>query len=63
MVAILSRELGVLGCHKGEHWDHFCDDLPLVLNHATVAMYADDSTIYTSTHTPTEFTRILNEDL
>lgn len=26
----------------------FINDFPLILNHATVVMYADDSTIYTS---------------
>lgn len=30
---------------------------PLILNHVTVAMYADNSTIYASAHTPDELTK------
>ena len=41
----------------------FLNDLPLMLNHATVAMYADDSTIYSSSETASELERVLNNEL
>ena len=41
----------------------FLNDLPLILNHATVAIYADDSTIYTSSNTSSELERVLNGEL
>ena len=34
-----------------------------MLNHATVAMYADDSTIYSSSETSSELERVLNNEL
>lgn len=39
------------------------NDLSLILNCATIAMYADDSTVYTSAHRPAELRRVLNEEL
>lgn len=38
-------------CFISPYWN------PLILSHATVAMYADDSTIYASAHTPDELTK------
>lgn len=41
----------------------FTNDLPLVLNKASIAMYADDSTIYSSAFTSRELEETLNEEL
>lgn len=41
----------------------FINDFPLILDHATVAGYADDLTIYTSAYTTDELTKILNKEL
>lgn len=41
----------------------FTNDRPLVLNKASIAMYADDSTIYTSTRTTNELDTVLNSEL
>ena len=37
--------------------------MPLALGKASVSMYADDSTLYTSTTTATEMTETLNKEL
>lgn len=39
------------------------NDSPLILNCATIAMYADGSTVYTSAHRPAELRRVLNGEL
>ena len=41
----------------------FTNDLPLILNNASIAMYADDSTIYSSALTPRDLEKVLNEEL
>lgn len=41
----------------------FTNDLPLVLNKAIIAMYADDSTIYTSALTTNKLDTVLNAEL
>lgn len=41
----------------------FTNDLPLVLNKATISMYADDSTIYMSTTTSFELNTFLDLEL
>lgn len=41
----------------------FINDFPLILDHATVAAYADDLTIYASAYTTDELTRTLNKAL
>ena len=41
----------------------FTNDLPLILNNASIALYADDSTIYSSALTPRDLEKVLNEEL
>ena len=41
----------------------FMNDLPLILNHSTVAMYADDSTVYASACTVEALSQTLNKEL
>ena len=41
----------------------FTNDLPVILNNASIAMYADDSTIYSSALTPRDLEKVLNEEL
>ena len=41
----------------------FTYDMPLALSKASVSMYADDSTLYTSATTATEMTATFNKDL
>ena len=41
----------------------FTNDMPLALSKASVPMYADDSTLYTTATTVTEITATLNKEL
>ena len=41
----------------------FTNDMPLALSNASVSMYADYSTLYTSATTATEMTATLNKEL
>ena len=44
-------------------FSNFTNDIPLALSKASVSMYADDSTLYTSATTATEMTAPLNKKL
>lgn len=41
----------------------FTNDLPLVLQHATMAIYADDTTLFASAQTDCQLNNILNDEL
>ncbi len=41
----------------------FTNDLPLILNYASIAMYADDSTIHLAASIPSDLEKVLNEEL
>jgi hypothetical protein len=41
----------------------FTNDTPVALSKASMSMYADDSTLYTSATTATEMTATLNKEL
>lgn len=41
----------------------FTNDLPFIVKHSTVVMYADDSTLYCSAKTPHDVSNLLNHDL
>jgi hypothetical protein len=52
------------GCFLGPLlFSIFTNDMPLTLSKASVSMYLDDSTLYTSATTATEMTATLNKEL